>query len=302
MTSIEQLSGDYCYFGPDYNLRAFRRSPTMIPFVDVEAFGEPTKVSVEASAERIVFTFTDRDGNAGEHVFLPSVFRAAWKENALVVRWSGMGPNVGEMIGLNVLGNALGIIVGGLLGSYDPDLYLGSRGRESRLFRLVDGRLVMTDTFRASGDLKPADESPGYWKRQDSVAVLLDPVAGDCAPGPAHPPQPWFDAGIDLRNPACAAQLEESIVSILVVHGEEPESARLAAEARVTALCNGDGSWVRFSIRCPSNTTYGFQTGKRSSGCVLQLVERATERKVWTWSFGVSSARLNRPLPDCACN
>jgi len=299
VTSVEQLSGDYCYFGPEYNLRSFRRSPKMIPFVNVETFGEPTKVSVEASEEQIVFTFTDGDGNAIRHVFEPSLFRAAWRENALVVRWSGVGPSVGAMIGLNVLGNALGIVVAGLLGgSYDPDLYLGRKGRESRLFRLEDGRLVMTDTFEVSGDLKPADQSPGYWKRQDSVALLLDPVAGDCAAGPTHPPQAWYEEGTDLRSADCASRLEEEVVAILVAKKEAPDEARRAAGESVAALATEGRGRVNLTVPCPSGATYIFRFGRKESGCVIRLIERRTKHGGTRWSPGT----MERPLPGCDCN
>jgi len=301
VTSVEQLSGDYCYFSPDYNLRSFRRSPKMIPFVDVETFGQPTKVSVEASAEQIVFTFTDGDGNAIRRVFAPSLFRAAWRENALVVRWSGVGPSVAAMIGLNVLG----VVVQGLLGSHSPDLYLGTAGRESRLFRLEDGRLVMTDTFRESGDLrKPADQRPGYWERQDSVALLLDPVVGDCAAGPDHPPQPWYEKGVDLRNPDCAAQLEESIVSILVEKGESPEAVAAVARETVIGLRSDEKSCTNFRVAPASNVSYVFVVEWSGTGCRLRLDSRTKYGKHSRVTVGglFLSGSGKRPLPACDCN
>jgi hypothetical protein len=187
-------------------------------------------------------------------------------------------------------------VVGLLLGS--NSLYTGDESRESRLFRLEDGRLVMTDTHRASGDLKPAGQSPGYWARQESVALLLDPASGDCAAGPAHPPQPWFDEGVDLRDPECAAQLEEQVASILVAEREAPESARLAAQENVTALSESDASWASLSVWCPSGVTYGFRLGRGGATCVLRLVECRTKNRRSTWTPGIEE----RPLPACACN
>ena len=294
MTSVEQLSGDYCYFSPDYNLRSFRRSPKMIPFVDVEAFGEPTKVSVEASAEQIVFTFTDVGGDAARHVFLPSLFRADWRENALVVPWREIRSNVGVMIGVNVLRLLLG----------SNSLYLGGRDRESRLFRLADGRLVMTDTYRAKGDLKPADQSPGYWERQDSVALLLDPVAGDCSAGPAHPPQPWYDEGVDLRNPECAAQLEESIVSILVEKGESPEAVAAVAREKVIGLRSDEKPRTKFRVAPASNVFYVFVVEWSGTGCRLRLDSRTKYGKHSKVTVGglFLSGSGKRPLPACDCN
>jgi hypothetical protein len=299
--TVDQLSGDYCYFGPDFNLRSFRRSPSLIPFFNVEALGEPTKVSVEATAEQVCFTYTNRDGVEVKEVFSPATSRARWKDGALVVPWKEVRPNVGVMIGANVAGNVLGLVLAGLLhsDSYSPHLYLGGRNRESRLFRLSDGRLVMSDTFRASGDLKEADMASGSWERQDSVALLLDPAVGDCRDGPTRPPEAWFDEGVDLRVPVCADQLEAQFASILMEKGESEEVARRLAGETVDFLVNEGRNWAQFQIESPPSSTYKFAVRRNEDGCFLRLYRTVKKKGKWTFDLG---SHVERPLPECACN
>ena len=302
--TVEQLSGDFCYFGPDFSLRTFRRDPKLIPFLDVDALGEPTKVSVEATAERVFFTYTNRDGVEVQEAFLPAKFKARWKEGALVVPWKEIRPNVAGMIGINVVGNALGLVLAGMFhsDSYSPGLYLGGRNRESRLYRLADGRLVMTDTFRASGDLKQGDMASSSWERQDSVALLLDPAAGDCSAGPGRPPEAWYGQGVDLRKPDCAAELEEQTVAILVAKGEEPVQARPAVKEGLAEVLAGEEAGTTFHVLCPEGVTYTLWFGKDASGCAVKLMEHERKRgkgvSRTTWSSGTQ----RRPLTACDCN
>ncbi len=302
--TVEQLSGDFCYFGPDFNLRTFRRDPKLIPFLDVEALGEPTKVSVEATAERVSFTYTNRDGVEVQEAFLPARFKAGWKEGALVVPWKEVRPNVGAMIGINVVGNVLGLVLAGILhsDSYSPSLYLGGRHRESRLFRLADGRLVMTDSFRASGDLKRGDMASGSWERQDSVALLLDPAAEDCSAGPGRPPEAWYDQGVDLRKPDCAAELEEQTVAILAAKGEEPEQARSAVKESLADLLAGEEAWTTLYVGCPEGAMYTLWFGRDASGCAVKLMGREMRRGKGVSRTSWTGGTLRRPLPACDCN
>jgi hypothetical protein len=304
-TTVEQLSGDYCYFGPDLSVRFFRRGTDSIPFLDIQKLWWPATIRVDATAERIVFTCTDSSGYEEQQVFLPSRFQAEWREDALVVPWKEVRPNVGEMIGINVVGNVLGFVLAGILhsDSYSPNLYLGGRSRESRLFRLADGRLVMADTLRASGDLKERDMASGAWERQDSVALLLEPATGDCAAAAASRPlQPRFEKGLDLRLPACADRLEKEFASILVEKGETEEVARTLAGETVNSLVNEGGDWAQFLIDSPSGSSYKFNVGKSKGGCVLRLYGR-TKR---TGHSGFSTESnifflAKRPLPECTC-
>ncbi len=298
--TVEQLSGDYCYFGPDFNLRSFRRSPKLIPFLDVEALGEPTKVSVEATAEQVCFTYTNRDGVEVKEVFSSARFKARWHEGALVVPWKEIRSNVAEMIGINVLGLVLAPIFAPIGGS--PSLYVGGRNRESRLFRLADGRLVMSDTLTASGDLKHGDMASRSWQRQDSVALLFDPAAGHCAAGPGRPPEAWYGQGVDLRNPGCAAELEEQIVAILVAKGAEPGQARSAVEEGLSELLAGEEAWTTLHLRCPEEVTYKLWFGKDTSGCAVRLMERMKKRGKGVTGTRWGGGTLRHPLLACDCN
>jgi hypothetical protein len=304
--TVEQLSGTYCYFGPDFNLRAFRRDPKLIPFLDVEALGEPTKVSVAATAEEIRFTYTNRDGVEVNEVLSPGKLKATWQEGALVVPWKEVRPNVGAMVGLNVVGNVLGLALAGILhsDSYTPFVYAGGRKRESRLFRLADGRLVMSDTLRASGALKEEDMASGAWAREDSVALLLDPADGDCAaPSPDQPLQPRFERGLDLRVPACADRLAEQFASVLVEKGEPEDVARRVSNETVDGLIENGGNWAEFWLETPSGVTYKFDVGKKDDGCVLRMFGRVKRTRTMTSSMENRIWFLaKRPLPECACN
>lgn len=295
--TVEQLSGDYCYFGPEFNLRAFRRSPNLIPFLNAEALGEPTKVSVEATAEEVRFTYTNRDGVEVKEVFSPARFKARWQGGALVVSWRDALTTGDVMLGL--------ALIPLIVASDNVSPQLGGRNRESRLFRLADGRLVMSDTVRASGDKKGEDMASSSWKRVDSVALLFDPAAGDCSGGAGRSPEEWYGHGPDLRVPACADQFEERLASILVAMGESEEVAGRLAGETVESLVNERGSWAQFRIESPpSSSFYGFDVGKSEDGCVLMLMLRVKREGKWTATskgyFG--SALAKRPLPECACN
>jgi hypothetical protein len=297
--SVEQLSGNYCYFGPDLSVRSFRRGTDSIPFLDAQKLWWPATVRVDATTERIVFTCTDETGYEEQQVFLPSRLRAEWREDALVVPWKEVRPNVGVMIGVNVLS----FFVSGIFGSSNWSPYVGGRSRESRLFRDADGQLVMTDTVKASGDLKQEDMASRAWEREDSVALLLEPATRDCAAAmEGRPLQPRFEKGLDLRLPACADRLEEEFASILVEKGESEEVARKLAGESVNSLVNERYYWAQFFIESPSGVTYKFDVGKSKDECVLRLYGLFNKNKIF---FPGSEGNLwylaKRPLPECAC-
>lgn len=292
-TSVEQLSGEYCYYGPDFNVRSYRRPAKAIPFLDVEALGQPTKVSVEATTERIVFTYTDVYGEETQQVFLPSRFRAVWREDALVIPWEGSRVNVGKSI-------VPGIVFGTIFGVWE----FAGWERESRLFKVADGRLVLSDSFRIKGYSERHKQGGTFYEREDSIAVFLDPMMGDCtADASDRPLQPLYERGLDLRAPACMAQLERQLASILAEKGEAAEAAEALAHDRVTALSARGENWADFSVSSPSGVTYKFDFGKNKAGCVLRMYGRG--KKGHHFSSSVESHIwffAKRPLPDCACN
>jgi hypothetical protein len=276
---VEELSGEYCYSGPDFNVRSYFRSSKAIPFIDVEALGEPTKVTVEASAERILFTYTSDEGVETQEVFIPAKFNAVWSEDALVIPWGGSAVRPFVI----------------------PFLFwhISSSSRESRLFKLTDGRLVMSDSF-GEGGFTEEGQSDVFFSRKAAVAVILDPCTGDCAADTAdRPRQPWFGSGLDLQDARCATQLEEQIAAILVDKNERPETAAALAKEKVEKLSNGENDSRSFTVSVFAGPIYSFEVASKKSGCVLRLWKRET-------SLGHSLNRLwylaKRALPDCACN
>jgi len=297
-TSLEELSGEYCYYGPDFNIRSYYRSPEAIPFVDVSAFGEPTKITVDATAEQIVFTFTGDDGVQRQQLFQLEKFKAAWRENALAVSWEqggGRKLSPGEAVASVLIGVPAGLVIGILTG-----FEFSESGRESRIFRLPDGRLAMTDSFRTTGY---SDRGRGFYEEEDSVAVFLDPAAGDCAGGPPdRPMEPLFEKGLDLRDPACAAQLEEAIVSILVEKGEAPETVAAVARETVIGLRNDEKLWTEFRVAPAPIVSYVFVVGRSGTKCRLRLESRTKSGKNSVVTVGGIFLSGKRPLPACACS
>lgn len=283
VTRIEDLTGDYCYVGPDYNVRSFGRTFDAIPFLRVGDLGRPTLVSVQVTAQRIVFHYTDANGEEKSQDF-EVTGRAAWHGASLVVK---------ESQGTSVLP---------LPGAFD----ITSHSRESRIFKLADGRLVMTDSARSKGYSETgsyevseggfhATKQPTFHREERTVALILDPAAGGCeANADGRPRQPWFEKGLDLRDPVCAAQLEDQLAAIMVQKEEPPEDAALAANMALQSFFQGE-STLNFVVSARPGWRYYFKIVKKKSGCVLKLYSRRSPH-VQHMSFA------SRPLPGCACN
>ena len=290
--SVEQLSGNYCYYGPDLSVRSFQRGTELIPFLDVDALWWPATIRVEATPVRIVFTCTDETGYEEQHVFLPSDYQAEWREDRLVLPWKRHASSAGASVGFGVLG-------GLLFNSWE---FEGMR-RESHLYRSADGQLVMTDFLRRKGYSQEGNGGGQFWEDEDAVALLLEPATGDCAPGmPSRPLQPRFERGLDLRVSACADRLAEQFASVLVEKGEPEDVAQRVSNETVDDLVTNGGNWTEFWLEAPSGVTYKFDVGKKDDGCVLRMFGRVkktrtmtspTENRIWFLA--------KRPLPECAC-
>ncbi len=283
VTRLEDLTGDYCYFGSEYNVRSFGRTVDGIPFLPVGDLGTPTLVSVQATPERIVFRYTDANGEEKSQDF-EVTGRAAWQGASLVIK---------ESQGTSVLP---------LPGAFD----VTSHSRESRIFKLADGRLVMTDSARSKGYSETgsysvsasglhATKQPTFHRAERTVALILDQAAGGCAASTdGRPRQPWFEKGVDLRDPVCAAQLEDQLAAIMVQKEEPPEDAALAANLALQSFFQGE-STLNFVASARPGWRYFFKIVRKKSGCVLKLYERQKPHVEYT-SFA------SRPLPGCACN
>jgi hypothetical protein len=277
VTRVEQLSGEYCYFGRDPNVRIFRRGPEAIPFLHVAALAQPTRVAVEASAEAVVFSYTGIDGVEKRETFVPAKLGAVWRGNGFEIRW----PKENAAAQASSEGFAV-----------------SGSSRKSRLYRLSDGRLIMTDTV----NWKAATHTsfPLFESDVQLVAVILDPDAGGCAPGGGSGRRPWSGSGPDLRDPACAAMLEVQVAALMAEEGEEPQVAEALAREAVGGLVVGQGDPRRFSVSSPAGGSYRFEVGgERPSGCELRLY-----RSGQGTGTGEASGRslATRRLPACVCN
>jgi hypothetical protein len=296
MTRVEDLTGNYCYYGNEFNVRSYRRAAEAIPFVDVRALGTPTLVSVRATPEQIVFRYTGSDGSEREQVFKIVAGGDLWRKDALVVK-NSQGVVISSSHAY-VVKNSQGVTIYGSTGT-GTDYSGGSR--ESRLFKLADGRLVMSDSVSRKG----YSEDPGgygtFYESRDSVAVILDPAIGGCdAETTNRPLQPWFGTGPDLREAACAAQFEKQLAAILVEEGETPESAATLAAETLESLHEGLGNRF-FSVSSESGARFSFEVRKKGSGGVLHLT--ALEKPPapgWNWNWSLTMPK--RPLPGCTCN
>jgi hypothetical protein len=276
---VEQLSGDYCYFGPDLNVRIYRRGPEAIPFLHVAALGRPTRISVAATPEAVVFSYTGADGLEKRETFAPAKVGAVWRGDAFEVRWREKATTAyGSSEGFGVSGSS----------------------RKSRLFKLEDGRLIMTDMVR----WKSATQTIFLLFESDVqlVALILDPDTGGCATAGRDPDGRSGSAGRpDLRAPACASRLESEVAAIQTGQGEDRQTAERLARATVGGLVVGQGDAGRFSVESPSGTTYEFEVAAEAPrSCVLRLYRRA--RKDPSFAEDHPSDSAQRPLPDCACN
>ena len=296
MTRVEDLTGDYCYYGHEFNVRSYRRAADAIPFVDVRALGTPTLVSVRATPEQIAFRYTGSDGTEREQVFKIVAGKALWREHALVVKSSqGVAISSSTMTDF-VVKSSQGVVISS---SGGPETDYSGGSRESRLFKLADGRLVMSDSVSRKG----YSESPGggngtFYENRDSVAVILDPAIGGCdAETTNRPLQPWFGTSPDLREAACAAQFEEQLAAILVEEGETPKSAATLAAETLESLHEGLGNRF-FSVSSKSGARFSFEVRKKGSGGVLHLRTHEGGRPRTNWSLTIPK----RPLPSCTCN
>lgn len=274
---IEDLSGRYCYFGPDYNVRAFGQDVAAIPFVAAADFREPTEVVVRASASAVVFRYTGRDGSPQSHTYEIAARGARWHDGALLQKRSS------------------GLRVNGLIFFGDTDYSVSSE--EARLFRQSDGQLVLSWTVRNKG--YTTGENDGAFRVERSVALLLPPRVGTCEIDTAGlPRQPWFEPGPDLRDPACATILEEQAASLLLECGETPEDADAAVAGTVRAFRDGTDA-RRFTVESRAGRSYHFAVSRSASACKLRLVGR--ERPIKYGRMQTGSFK-SRPLPGCVCN
>jgi hypothetical protein len=277
----EDLSGSYCYFGPEASVRGYRRSEASIPFVDVPGMASPTRVEVDASAERVDFTYSGSDGTAKSQRFEPARDGAAWRTSAFVITGKGPGSTFASA------------------GSSSTGVTheVASHGRESRLFRLADGRLAMTDVVRSKSVASTYGQG-WFYSEEDAVVVLFEVATGGCASPQAARPS-WFGQGLDLRNPACSVRLEEALVEILREQGESPGSARdLAATAR-DQLRQRAGGGRDFTASAGIRLWYRFEITGAGSGCGVRLVERSRD---FSTDVNTVTGISRRALSDCVCN
>ncbi len=285
---IDEVSGEYCYYGPDYNVRTFRRGIGDLTFFDAGALEPPALVSVDASTDRIVFCFADRDGADRSQAFDVVEAGGQWTGGSLLIPRRA----------------APGFHIHGATGKGTSYFRHGS---ESRLFRLPDGRLVMSSSFIVKGVHTEKGEEKGsihptWFEKEDSVVVILDPAVGGCDADPSGRPfQPIFEPGLDIRVPACVSVLEEQVASILVEKGETPESAAAAAGERVRTLSSAAEA-LRFTVSTESGEvgrSYSFRVTASPVACTLELTRREKKTKKG-FGYGVPSF-ASRKLPGCAC-
>ncbi len=276
-TRLEALSGDYCYRGPELSVRFFNAGIEEIPFVQVAALGVPAVVSVKATPREIVFRYKDPQDRDAVQRFDVAGSGARWRDGTLVVE------------------AALKSDVAGF--PWTGSRYV-SGSTEARLFRIVDGPLVMSHSVRFKGydDISSGD---GFFRRERTVVVVLDPLVGGCDADPrGRPLTPWLDRGPDLREPACAANFKAQLVSILVQKDESPEVASSLVEETIRSFFDG-ADLRRFEVSSVSGSTYYFKVQRQSGPCVLRLVHRTRKTAHSSTSYVTFATR---PLPDCACN
>lgn len=284
---IEDVSGDYCYYGPDYSVRAFRLELADLPFFDFSDIAAPALIHVEATTARVVLRHDGENGAVASRTFDVAEAAGRWAGASLLVPMRA----------------APGFHVAGTLGS---ETNYFRHGSEAWLSRLADGRLVMSASFNQKGlrvekGDSPGESKPTWFEKEDSIVVILQPTAGGCAADlTALPLQPLFEPGLDIRAPACAATLEEQVVSILVEKGEPADTAPAFAHETVTTL-SSPAEARRFTVRTTSTDverTYFFQVSEKSGACTLRLTRREKRSKKMGSGWPSSASR---PLPGCAC-
>ncbi len=274
---IEDLSGRYCYFGFDYNVRTFGQDLAAIPFVAAADFREPTEVIVRASPDAIHFRFTDRDGAPQSHTYEIAARGARWHDGVLLQKRSS------------------GLRVNGLIFFGDTDYSVETE--EARIFRQADGQLVLSWTIRNKG--YTTGENEGGFRVERSVALLLPPRVGTCEVDTGKlRMQPWFEPGPDLRDPTCAEVLEDQVVSMLLEYKETQENAEAAAAEAVRSFRDGTEA-AHFKVESRSGAGYRFAVTRGAASCKLRLTSR--DKPIRHGHMQVGSLK-SRPLPGCVCN
>lgn len=273
---IEDLSGHYCYFGFNYNVRTFGMGVEGIPFLAARELFEPTEVIVRASPTEVVFHFNGPDGAPRAHTYDIAANEAVWHDGELLQRYSS------------------GLRVNGLILFGDTEYTVATR--EGRLFRRPDGNLVLSWSVRDKGFA--SGEGSGAFHVERSVALLLPPKTGTCEVDTGTlRMQPWYEQGPDLRDPACATVLEDQVAAMLVGDKETPENADAAA--RVVRYLP-DGTYAaRFTVHSRSGTSYHFSVSRGATSCKLRLTARDRPTK---YGRTTTSSLKSRPLPGCICN
>ncbi len=102
----------------------------------------------------------------------------------------------------------------------------------------------------------------------------------------------------NLAEPACAAEFERQLSSILVQENEKPEvAASLASKCRLALVSRNLGPRP-FLISSSSGTDYTFFAQAKSAGCLLRLYGRQKGFVSYTNNLTYIATR---PLPACTC-
>jgi hypothetical protein len=274
---IEDLSGHYCYFGFEYNVRTFGMGVDGIPFVPARELREPTEVIVRASPTAVVFHFTGADGAPRAHTYDIAANGARWHDGELLQKHSS------------------GLKVNGFIFFGDTDYTVATR--EARLFRRPDGNLVLSWSVRDKGYTTGGDHGGFHVER--SVALLLPPKTSTCEVDTGTlRMQPWYEPGPDLRDPTCTTVLEEQVAAMLVDYEETPEDADDAAAESVRSFRDGTEA-AHFMVESRSGTKYHFAVSRGATSCKLRLTGRDRKTK---YGRMTTSSLKSRPLPGCVCN
>lgn len=102
----------------------------------------------------------------------------------------------------------------------------------------------------------------------------------------------------NLAEPACGAEFEKQLSSILVQENEKSEvAASLASECR-TALASRNRGPHPFLVSSSSGTDYTFFVQAKRSGCLLRLYGRQKGFMSYTNNLTYIATRI---LPACTC-
>jgi hypothetical protein len=279
VTRIEELGGTYCYYGPEFNVRAYGKSIEDVPFLPMDQLGIPSTIAVDASPREVVFRFAGTDGVVQQATFDIPARRAEWHGSALEVETSGGW---------------------GIHGGTNSASAVSWNWGEGRMYRLKDGTLALSFSASSNEYVHEKQHFDQIHRTKRSVVVLLGPMVGYC--GGDHWPrtaQRRFEKGVDLSSPACEASLAEQIASILAQKGETPVSAADAAATTVSSFRSG-GETADFLVETEAGSrTYSFRVKAEAPGCTLKLYHRTKVTKRSSYS---GDSWASRPLPPCACN